>query len=40
MKGLGIVLGYFSPYSEYLLFQSGKSPTGDNRTFMAAGNAK
>lgn len=40
MKGLGIVLGYFCPYSEFLLFQSGKAPAGDNRTFMAAGNAK
>lgn len=39
-KGLDIVLGYFCPYSEFLLFSSGKGPAGDNRTFMAAGNAK
>lgn len=40
LKGLDIVLDYFCPYSEFLLFSSGKDPAGDNRTFMAAGNAK
>lgn len=33
----GIVLGYFCPYSGFLLFEAGRAPAGDNGNFWQQG---